>query len=104
MPIIRFNPTKSNFLVDGDKRFFLMSHKGLTFLVKDNCPHRGGPLHLGCLNNQQGSIICPWHNSSVSIQSLRNSAIPLVLHHTIAIAILPKIESPSVVTQQRTIF
>jgi nitrite reductase/ring-hydroxylating ferredoxin subunit len=28
--------------------------------MKDRCPHSGGPLHQGFLD-EEGNVVCPWH-------------------------------------------
>ncbi|MEM7037362.1 MAG: Rieske (2Fe-2S) protein, partial [Bacteroidota bacterium] len=30
------------------------------FAVRNRCPHAGGPLHQGFLN-EKGDLVCPWH-------------------------------------------
>ncbi|WP_445633328.1 Rieske domain-containing protein [Nostoc sp. DSM 114161] len=103
MPVIKFDPQQSNFLIHGDRRFFLISLDNRTFLVTDNCPHRGGPLHLGYFNCQKSAIVCPWHNSAVSVQRLQQHAMPLVWRHNLAIAVIPKAESTPIVFKHRHI-
>lgn len=103
MSAIRFDPNLSNFLIHGDKRFFLISFGSRTFLVGDHCPHRGGPLHLGCLDHEKSAIICPWHNSTVSIQRLQKLAVPLVWRRDHAVAILPGAELTPIAIQHRHI-
>lgn len=93
MSIIKFDPHLSNFLIHGDRRFFLISLDNSTFLVTDNCPHRGGPLHLGKFDCQKNTIICPWHDLVVSIHHLQKSAVPLVWRQDIAVAVLPEAKS-----------
>ncbi len=103
MPVIKFDPNLSNFLNYGNKRFFLISFDSSTFLVADNCPHRGGPLHLGYFDCKKSAIICPWHNSVVSIQRLEQLAIPLVWRCDVAVAVLPEAESAQIAFKQRHI-
>ena len=37
----------------------LFRHDGEFFAVDETCPHRGGPLHEGVV--QDGVLACPWH-------------------------------------------
>lgn len=80
MPVVRFDPTRENFVVAGDSWFFLMSPRGRErYLVKGRCPHRGGPLHLGRLDAGAGVVHCPWHDTAISIRRLTEQAVPLVI-------------------------
>lgn len=105
---LSFNPAISNYLIYGEQRFFLIAlsstDQGLLVLVPDNCPHRGGPLHLGCLRENQ--IICPWHNTPTPNEHLLQHAIPLACpikdsnscedEEELLVAILPELPKPQV--------
>ncbi len=41
------------------KRLALFRHQGEFFALDETCPHRGGPLHEGLI--QEGVVACPWH-------------------------------------------
>jgi nitrite reductase/ring-hydroxylating ferredoxin subunit/uncharacterized membrane protein len=43
----------------------LVRHGGQIYALADMCAHLGGPLSEGTL--QDGSIICPWHNSRFTL-------------------------------------
>ncbi|MDJ0797775.1 MAG: Rieske 2Fe-2S domain-containing protein [Calothrix sp. MO_167.B12] len=101
MPVVKFDPHLSNFLMHGDRRFFLTSLDNSIFLVADNCPHRGGPLHLGYFNCQKNTITCPWHGLVVSTNRLQQNAMPLVWRNDIAIAVLPQTKPQSIAFQHR---
>lgn len=103
MPVIKFDPHLFNFLIDGDKRFFLVSWDNSTFLVTDNCPHRGGPLHLGNFDCQKKTICCPWHSLVTSTNHLQQNAMPLIWRNDIAVAILPETKSKSIAFKHRHI-
>ncbi|MEH2263306.1 Rieske (2Fe-2S) protein [Nostoc sp.] len=103
MSVIKFDPHQSNFMIHGDRRFFLISLDNSTFLVRDNCPHRGGPLHLGYFNCQNNAIVCPWHNSAVSVHRLQQLAMPLVWRNDVAIAVIPGAESTPIAFKHRYI-
>jgi nitrite reductase/ring-hydroxylating ferredoxin subunit len=40
-------------------RLALFRHQGEFFALDETCPHRGGPLHEGMI--QEGVLACPWH-------------------------------------------
>lgn len=101
MPVVKFDPHLSNFLIHDDKRFFLISLDNSMFLVADNCPHRGGPLHLGYFDCQKNTITCPWHSLVVSTNRLQKNAMPLICRNDIAVAVLPETKSKSVAFQHR---
>jgi nitrite reductase (NADH) small subunit len=101
MPVVKFDPNVANFLIQGDRRFFLMSLDNDLFLMRDNCPHRGGPLHLGSLDCKKGTIVCPWHEATVSIQRLQQHAVPCIRHRDMAVAVFPTVESTPIVAKRR---
>lgn len=102
MPIVRFDPKLVNFLIHGDRRYFPILIDNYPFLIQDNCPHRGGPIHLGHLNCGKSAIICPWHKSAVSLQSLQRLALPSIWHRNeLLIAILPESDSAQIVLKHR---
>lgn len=43
----------------GEKRIALFRYQGQLFAMDETCPHRGGPLHEGPIEN--GVVVCPWH-------------------------------------------
>ena len=49
--------------------YFLLCHDEELYLVLNQCPHRGGPLKLGYLN-EAGELVCPLHKNAFSIASL----------------------------------
>ncbi len=40
-------------------RLAVFRHQGEFFALDETCPHRGGPLHEGMV--QEGVLACPWH-------------------------------------------
>ena len=44
----------------GDTRVAVFHHGGQVFALNETCPHRGGPLHLGEV--EDGVVRCPWHD------------------------------------------
>ncbi|WP_071599785.1 Rieske (2Fe-2S) protein [Mastigocladopsis repens] len=43
--------------------------KGNKYLVPAACPHRGGKLYCGLINEKNGTITCPLHFSKFEITS-----------------------------------
>lgn len=43
----------------GDRSFCVARVGGEISVVDNACPHRGGPLGQGVLEN--GTVVCPWH-------------------------------------------
>ena len=41
------------------KRLAIFQYQGEFFALDETCPHRGGPLHEGPI--QEGAVVCPWH-------------------------------------------
>lgn len=69
--------TTNPFYVGGVRLFWLVWNKK-KYLVKDYCPHRGGPLSLGGEMTDGGKIICPWHKNKVCAKGLTKMALPMV--------------------------
>lgn len=53
---------------DGEE-YFLLSQDDALYLVRNQCPHRGGPLKFGYVN-AQGEIVCPLHHNAFSVGGL----------------------------------
>ncbi len=43
----------------GGKRIALFRYRDQIFALDETCPHRGGPLHEGRVD--EGVVACPWH-------------------------------------------
>jgi nitrite reductase/ring-hydroxylating ferredoxin subunit len=53
-------PEGSGIAVDvGAKRIAVFRYRGQLFALDETCPHRGGPLHAGSI--EEGVVLCPWH-------------------------------------------
>ncbi len=46
------------FLVEG-RQLCVARNKGKLFAISNVCPHRGGPMAEGML--EDGKVLCPWH-------------------------------------------
>lgn len=51
----------------GNKQLCLAFHEGKIWAVRSKCPHQGGPLQAGYL--QEGTIVCPWHRFAFSLKT-----------------------------------
>ena len=49
--------------------FFVVSRDDELFLVPNVCPHRGGPLKFGYLN-ERDELVCPMHANAYPIEAL----------------------------------
>jgi nitrite reductase (NADH) small subunit len=49
--------------------YFVVSRDEELFLVPNRCPHRGGPLKFGYLN-ERNELVCPMHGNAFPIEFL----------------------------------
>jgi hypothetical protein len=102
--VVEFDPTQFNFIVAEEQRYFLLSlGDGRPLLVPDACPHRGGPLHLGRLDDCGEAITCPWHETAIPMRHLARKAIPMIWRRSTAIAVLPAAEGSQVFLMKRRV-
>ncbi len=85
---IKLNTDAHNFFLVGENRspYFLLKANQETYITTDRCPHRGGPLHLGCWTGK--SLKCPWHETIMSLNFLKKHALPFVRRKTVITAIM----------------
>jgi nitrite reductase/ring-hydroxylating ferredoxin subunit len=67
-------------IIRDGRDYFLLSHHGALYLVDNLCPHRGGPLKFGYVNDVD-AVICPMHGNAYSAERL--IARPTTLRLTI---------------------
>jgi nitrite reductase/ring-hydroxylating ferredoxin subunit len=60
------------------ERFFFVNIDNKRFAIPDKCPHRGGPLSLGGVCQEENSIQCPWHETKFKILALLKKEISAV--------------------------
>jgi nitrite reductase (NADH) small subunit len=48
---------------------FLLSVDQVLYLVPNRCPHRGGPLKFGYLDDAE-RIVCPMHGAAIPVDAL----------------------------------
>ena len=68
-------------IVRDGAEYFLLGHDGTLYLVANRCPHRGGPLKFGFINDH-GEIVCPLHEGAFPIATLiaQPTTIRLIEH------------------------
>lgn len=59
----------------GERRIALFRHRGELFALDETCPHRGGPLHEGPV--EDGVLACPWHLWRFDLRTGRSPVNPL---------------------------
>jgi hypothetical protein len=100
--VVEFDPARFNFIVAGEQRYFLLSlGGGPPLLVPDACPHRGGPLHLGRVDDCGKAVTCPWHDTEIPTRHLVRKAIPMIRRGSTAVAVLPVAEGAQVFLMKR---
>lgn len=69
-------------IVKNGIEYFLLSYRKTLYLVPNTCPHRGGPLKFGFIN-EHDQIVCPMHHNAYSIEKLiaRDTTLRLVPEH-----------------------
>ncbi|MEZ4825891.1 MAG: Rieske (2Fe-2S) protein [Bacteroidia bacterium] len=50
------------------KNICLVRHKGKIFALNARCPHSGGPLSGGVVN-ENDQIVCPWHRFAFDLNT-----------------------------------
>lgn len=58
------------------------------FVMRAQCPHRGGPLHLAEVAAGGAFLVCPWHERRTSVARLR-AQIPAVRTGDRITAVIP---------------
>ncbi len=58
---------KSQQIQVGDQQVALFKTREGFYAIDGFCPHRGGPLGQGCLEN--GTVTCPWHAWTFDIKT-----------------------------------
>jgi hypothetical protein len=71
--------SSENFIEIGEQRFLVLQAEGKGCqTISAKCPHRGGPLHLGEVEDGGHFLKCPWHKTRVSIPHLLRNALPTI--------------------------
>lgn len=78
MKTISLNMEQAHYVAVDEKTYFLKRQAYATQLLPTACPHRGGPLHMGELSDDQQSVICPWHDNAYKVCNLEKKSLPTV--------------------------
>ncbi|MFD9815721.1 Rieske 2Fe-2S domain-containing protein [Streptomyces sp. NPDC059080] len=85
--------------VDGTPYVYVRTASG-SFVMRADCPHRGGPLHLAAEGPEGKSLICPWHERRTATVRMRQR-IPAVRTGRTVRAVLPHPPQAEVSHQHR---
>jgi len=101
--VVTIDLGEHNTVMVGHDRFFVFRSAGKVQLVRDSCPHRGGPLSLARLTPDGKRLSCPWHGTRVGVAALMRTAIPMVRTGDQAAVILTDVdaEAPISVIRRR---
>lgn len=84
---VELNWPAENTVVVGERHYFAYDRGGAVHVIASRCAHRGGPLHLGEV--EDGRLRCPWHGNSVRLDRLCARAAAVVQRGSRIIAYLP---------------
>lgn len=62
----------------GQVDYFAFDRNGSYALLPSQCPHRGGPLHLGAASACQAKVVCPWHDNAYAVARLAPKGLPVI--------------------------
>jgi len=101
--VVVMDLARHNMVLIGHDRYFVFESSGRAELVRDRCPHRGGPLSLARLTRDGRRLTCPWHGTKVGTTALRRTAVPMVRSGHEAVIVLPDVpvDIPITMTRQR---
>ncbi|MFB7631950.1 Rieske 2Fe-2S domain-containing protein [Streptomyces sp. NPDC056149] len=78
MPVVTFSTAgRGNCVVVAGVPYVYARTPDGGFVMPAQCPHRGGPLHLGRLAPNGKRLVCPWHGGGSSLTRLRRQ-VPAV--------------------------
>jgi nitrite reductase (NADH) small subunit len=89
---------RHNTVLVGHDRYFVLESNGRLDLVRDRCPHRGGPLSLARLTPDGRRLVCPWHGTRVAIGALRRTAVPMLRSGHEAVIVLSDVPPEAPIT------
>lgn len=70
-------------------------HEGQTYALDNTCPHAGGPLAEGTI--EDGCCVCPWHNWGFHLDSGQLRDAPGVIIATYKTRLFPRDGLPTLV-------
>ncbi|WP_149184009.1 Rieske 2Fe-2S domain-containing protein [Streptomyces sp. TRM49041] len=78
MPVLTFPVAgRDNCVVVAGTAYVYATVGGRGFVMRAQCPHRSGPLHLADVTEDADRLVCPWHERKTSVARLR-AEIPAV--------------------------
>jgi Rieske 2Fe-2S protein len=89
---------RHNTVLAGHHRYFIFDADGRSLLVRDWCPHRGGPLSLSRQTPDRRRLVCPWHGTKVGIAAVKRTSVPMVRSGDEAVVVLIDTEPDTPVT------
>jgi hypothetical protein len=89
---------RHNTVLVGHRRYFVFEPDGRPLLVRDWCPHRGGPLSLGRQTPDGRRLVCPWHGTKVGTAAVKRTSVPMVRSGDEAVVLLPDVEDDTPIT------
>jgi hypothetical protein len=87
--VIVMDLSRHNTVMVGHDRYFVLHTDGRSLLVRDHCPHRGGPLSLARLTPDGRRLSCPWHGTKVGVAAVKRGCLPMVRSGDEAVVMLP---------------
>jgi NAD(P)H-dependent nitrite reductase small subunit len=69
-----FSEGQGKTVIANEKEIALFMHKGKFCALDNTCPHRGGPLGEGHLEN--GEVVCPWHAWAFEVTTGKCRVLP----------------------------
>jgi phenylpropionate dioxygenase-like ring-hydroxylating dioxygenase large terminal subunit len=89
---------RHNTVLLGHDRYFVFDSGDRPLLVRDWCPHRGGPLSLSRQTADRRRLVCPWHGTKVGVAAVKRTSVPMVRTGDEAVVVLTDAEADAPVT------
>ena len=99
--VVVMDLSRYNTVLVGHDRYFVFESNGRTQLVRDRCPHRGGPLSLARLTPDGRRLTCPWHGTKVTTAAVRRTAVPMIRTGDEAVIVLADVPPDVPITMVR---
>ncbi|WP_131738790.1 Rieske (2Fe-2S) protein [Actinomadura roseirufa] len=96
--VVVMDLSRYNTVMVGHDRYFVLDTDGRRLLVRDHCPHRGGPLSLARRTPDGRRLSCPWHGTKVGVAAVRRTSLPMVRSGDEAVVLLPSDTGPAPVS------
>jgi nitrite reductase (NADH) small subunit len=96
--VVVMDLSRHNTVLAGHHRYFIFDADGRPLLVRDWCPHRGGPLSLSRQTPDRRRLVCPWHGTKVGIAAVKRTSVPMVRSGDEAVVVLTDTEPGTPVT------